>query len=142
MPSVLVTGAARGIGRTTAIQLAERGWDVFAGVRRLDDGEALTHDQPSRISPVLLDITDADQVAGLDQVLPPELDALVNNAGVVIGGPVEAVPVSVAPPAGGERCRPGGGHPGSAVAAAPGSGPGGVRVLTQRKDRHPAHRAL
>src|SRR4051794_33969097 len=35
MPSVLVTGAARGIGRATVQRLAGTGWEVFAGVRRV-----------------------------------------------------------------------------------------------------------
>ncbi len=42
MPSVLVTGAARGIGRVAALRLASAGWDVLAGVRRSEDGEALS----------------------------------------------------------------------------------------------------
>ena len=33
MPSVLVTGAARGIGRAIVDHLASTGWDVIAGVR-------------------------------------------------------------------------------------------------------------
>jgi NAD(P)-dependent dehydrogenase (short-subunit alcohol dehydrogenase family) len=94
VPSVLVTGATRGIGRATAIRLAEHGWEVFAGVRRPQDGEGLAGSQPGRISPVVLDITDPDQVAGLERALPGELDAVVNNAGIVVGGPLEAVPLS------------------------------------------------
>jgi NAD(P)-dependent dehydrogenase (short-subunit alcohol dehydrogenase family) len=94
VPSVLVTGATRGIGRATAVRLAQRGWEVFASVRRAQDGEELTSSQSGRISPVVLDITDPDQVAGLEQALPPDLDALVNNAGIVVGGPLEAVPLS------------------------------------------------
>jgi len=43
---------------------------------------------------VELDITDEHQVAALDAVLPGELNAVVNNAGVFVGGPVEAVPLS------------------------------------------------
>ena len=69
MPTVLVTGATRGIGRTTAIRLATNGWDVFAGVRRAQDGEELRGVAPARISPVILDITDADQVASLEEAL-------------------------------------------------------------------------
>lgn len=94
MPSVLVTGATRGIGRATAIRLATKGWYVFAGVRQAQDGEELSSAQPGRISPVVVDITDAEQVAALDQTLPADLDALVNNAGVVVGGPMEAIPLS------------------------------------------------
>lgn len=94
MPSVLVTGAARGIGRATTLRLAAAGWDVIAGVRQADDGEPLVRAQPERISAVTLDVTDDVQVAALDAALPPELDAVVNNAGVVVGGPVEAIPLA------------------------------------------------
>lgn len=91
MPSVLVTGAARGIGRATTLWLAARGWDVIAGVRRPEDAQALAGE---RITTVTLDITDGDQVAALDAVLPSRLDAVVNNAGVVVIGPVEATPAA------------------------------------------------
>jgi NAD(P)-dependent dehydrogenase (short-subunit alcohol dehydrogenase family) len=67
---VLVTGAARGIGRATAIRLAQRGWDVFAGVRQAQDGEELAAAHAGRISPVVVDVTDAEQVAGLEHALP------------------------------------------------------------------------
>jgi NAD(P)-dependent dehydrogenase (short-subunit alcohol dehydrogenase family) len=90
----LVTGAARGIGRATALRLAEHGWQVLAGVRRAEDGEELAAGQPGQITPVLLDVTDQDQVAALDSALPADLDAVVNNAGIVVGGPVEGVPLA------------------------------------------------
>src|SRR2546423_15419599 len=96
MPSVLVTGAARGIGHATALRLAGAGWDVFAGVRSDADAEALRAD---RITPLLLDITSSERVAALGGALPDRLDAVVNNAGIVVNGPVEAVP-------GGELRRP------------------------------------
>src|ERR1700733_4114802 len=93
MPRVLVTGAARGIGRATALRLAASGWDVIAGVRRDEDGEALVQEAPQRITAVVLDITDDERVTAVAQSLPPDLDAVVNNAGIVVGGPVEAVPL-------------------------------------------------
>jgi len=43
---------------------------------------------------VTLDITDEDHVKALDAVLPAHLDAVVNNAGVVVAGPVEAMALS------------------------------------------------
>ena len=86
MPSVLITGAGRGIGRAAALRLAEAGWDVHAGVRRAEDAPA-----GERITPVVLDVTDDAQVAALDEALPDRLDAVVNNAGVVMPGPVEAL---------------------------------------------------
>jgi NAD(P)-dependent dehydrogenase (short-subunit alcohol dehydrogenase family) len=94
MPTVLITGTARGIGRATALRLADSGWDVIAGVRKPQDGEALSAERPARITAITLDVTDPEQVAGLEQSLPPSLDAVVNNAGIVISGPVEAVPIA------------------------------------------------
>jgi NAD(P)-dependent dehydrogenase (short-subunit alcohol dehydrogenase family) len=91
MPSVLVTGASRGIGKAIAERLAAAGWQVIAGVRTQQDADAVTALDPQRISAVLLDVTDADQITALSEALPPRLDAVVNNAGVVVSGPVEAV---------------------------------------------------
>jgi NAD(P)-dependent dehydrogenase (short-subunit alcohol dehydrogenase family) len=91
MSSVLVTGAARGIGRATALRLAAGGWDVVAGVRDAEEGEALAAAGGGRIAPVLLDVTDPEQLRALDDVLPARLDAVVNNAGIVVSGPVEGV---------------------------------------------------
>jgi NAD(P)-dependent dehydrogenase (short-subunit alcohol dehydrogenase family) len=89
MPSVLVTGASRGIGKAITRHLAELGWDVIAGVRRPEDAAVLQ--TVPRVTAVTLDITDAEQVAALDELLPARLDAVVNNAGVVVGGPLETV---------------------------------------------------
>jgi NAD(P)-dependent dehydrogenase (short-subunit alcohol dehydrogenase family) len=94
MPTVLVTGAAQGIGRATTARLAGAGWEVIAGVRKPADGEQLAAAQGGRITPLVLDITNVAQLAALDEALPQRLDAVVNNAGVVVGGPIEAVPLS------------------------------------------------
>jgi NAD(P)-dependent dehydrogenase (short-subunit alcohol dehydrogenase family) len=91
MPSVLVTGAGRGIGKSIVQHLAGRGWDVIAGVRTDADGAAVTALDPRRISSVILDVTDAGHIAALDESLPQRLDAVVNNAGVVVSGPMEVV---------------------------------------------------
>jgi NAD(P)-dependent dehydrogenase (short-subunit alcohol dehydrogenase family) len=92
MPSVLLTGASRGIGQATALKLAASGWEVFAGVRRPEDGEALVAASPAGgITALALDVTDAAQIAALDETLPDRIDALVNNAGIVVPGPVEGV---------------------------------------------------
>jgi NAD(P)-dependent dehydrogenase (short-subunit alcohol dehydrogenase family) len=72
--------------------MAAKGWDVWAGVRRLEDGEALSR-AADRVTPVILDVTDAGQVNQLPGVLGGRLDAVVNNAGIVVGGPVESLAV-------------------------------------------------
>jgi NAD(P)-dependent dehydrogenase (short-subunit alcohol dehydrogenase family) len=91
MPTVLVTGAARGIGKAIVEHLASTGWDVIAGVRSEQDAHAITKVDPQRVSAVILDITNADHIAKLADALPRTLDAVVNNAGVAVGGPVETV---------------------------------------------------
>jgi NAD(P)-dependent dehydrogenase (short-subunit alcohol dehydrogenase family) len=91
MPTVLVTGAGRGIGRATATRLANAGWDVIAGVRAPEHGEALVAAGAGRIAPLLLDVTDEAHVSALDAALPARLDAVVNNAGVAMSAPVEAL---------------------------------------------------
>jgi NAD(P)-dependent dehydrogenase (short-subunit alcohol dehydrogenase family) len=91
MPSVLVTGAGRGIGKAIIEHLASRGWDVIAGVRNERDAAAVTALNPQRISSVILDVTDAGHIAALNESLPERLDGIVNNAGVVVSGPMETV---------------------------------------------------
>jgi NAD(P)-dependent dehydrogenase (short-subunit alcohol dehydrogenase family) len=89
--SVLVTGAGRGIGRATAVRLSNHGWLVYAGVRSKDDGERLANESDGRIVPVILDVRSADDIASLHEVLPARLTAVVNNAGIVVDGPVETL---------------------------------------------------
>jgi NAD(P)-dependent dehydrogenase (short-subunit alcohol dehydrogenase family) len=90
--TVLITGAERGIGRAVALRLAQTGWEVHAALRRVEDGESLVHDAPaSTITPLLLDVTDSAQIAALDEALPRRLDAVINNAGIVVDGPIEAL---------------------------------------------------
>ena len=91
MPSVLVTGASRGIGRSIAEHLAGQGWDVIAGVRTQQDADALTAVNPQHISAVILDVTDDADLAQLEATLPADLDAVVNNAGIVVSGLMETL---------------------------------------------------
>lgn len=91
MPSVLVTGAARGIGKAIVEHLASTGWDVIAGVRSDQDATAITKVDPQRVSAVIIDITNAEHIARLPESLPERLDAVVNNAGIATAGPIEAL---------------------------------------------------
>ena len=93
---IVVTGASTGIGAATARELARRGFHVLAGVRREADADAL---RAERIEPHILDITVesdiaaiADRVAG-DPLRRP-LRALINNAGIAVNAPVEALPIN------------------------------------------------
>lgn len=88
--TVLVTGAGRGIGRAIAVRLARSGWRVYGGIRTDVAAKELAEDS-ELITPVELDVTVPDHLAGLDRVLPERLDALVNNAGVAVPGPIETL---------------------------------------------------
>ncbi len=89
MPTVLVTGASRGIGKSIVSYLSAAGWDVIGGVRDAADAEALS--ALPRVSTVTLDVTDDAQVAALPEALPGRLDAVVNNAGIAVSGPLEGL---------------------------------------------------
>ena len=93
--NVFITGASSGIGEATALYLAERGYTVIATSRnasRLDGLHEEAERQNLAIISVELDINSEDDVA----FIVPELierygaiDALVNNAGFGMWGPVE-----------------------------------------------------
>ena len=91
MSTALVTGASRGIGKGIVEHLAARGWDVIAGVRSQQDADAITKLDTQRVSSVILDVTSADDIAALEQSLPDQLDAVVNNAGIAVGGAMETL---------------------------------------------------
>ena len=97
MPSkqnVLITGAAGGVGTALTRALAEAGWRVFATARSPQSVVCRAGD----VVPVQLDITDEDSVRRAAELVAERLGdeglaGLVNNAGVIVQGPLELVPV-------------------------------------------------
>jgi NAD(P)-dependent dehydrogenase (short-subunit alcohol dehydrogenase family) len=77
--TALVTGATGGIGLHIARQLAERGWTVLVGARDAARGAEIASQFGGRS--LALDVTEADSIAAAAATVP-ELDALVNNAGI------------------------------------------------------------
>jgi NAD(P)-dependent dehydrogenase (short-subunit alcohol dehydrogenase family) len=95
---VVITGASTGIGAATSIHLAKRGFLVFAGVRRQEDGEALRARARGLIA-LRIDVTDAASVSAAAATVEAAagdrgLAGLVNNAGIVKPGPIEFQPMA------------------------------------------------
>lgn len=96
---VVITGASSGIGAACAHYLDERGFSVWAGVRRKEDGDALVRGSSVRLRPLLLDVTDQESVSEAGRTVAEAasergLWGLVNNAGISVAGPIELLPLS------------------------------------------------
>ena len=86
MPSILITGANRGIGLEFARQYAADSWRVFAACRRPGEAAALNRlaeAASGRVTVHGLDVTQPGAVAALAAELGIEaIDVLINNAGI------------------------------------------------------------
>jgi NAD(P)-dependent dehydrogenase (short-subunit alcohol dehydrogenase family) len=100
---VVVTGASSGIGRACALHLAALGFQVFAGVRRAEDGAALRAASSDRLTPVPLDVADESSIHAATETITAAVGAavgaaglagLVNNAGIGVAGPLEFLPLA------------------------------------------------
>jgi len=91
----VVTGAARGLGRAVALAYASQGAVVYA-LDRLGDEVRTLSSESGAIRPMVLDLTDAADVAKVMAAIEAEagrIDVLVNNAGIIFFKPVEEVGV-------------------------------------------------
>jgi NAD(P)-dependent dehydrogenase (short-subunit alcohol dehydrogenase family) len=90
---VLISGASAGMGKETAIYLAQRKYKVYGSARRMERMQDLTQ---YGIVPLKMDVTDDRSMkAGVDTILEKEgrIDILINNAGFGAYGAVEDVPI-------------------------------------------------
>jgi NAD(P)-dependent dehydrogenase (short-subunit alcohol dehydrogenase family) len=95
--SVLVSGASSGIGKALCLELDHQGYQVFAGIRKTPDGEAIRSQASERLVPVLLDVTQPETIASARQAVTEKTDGqlfgLVNNAGIDVSGALEFLPI-------------------------------------------------
>lgn len=94
---VLITGASSGIGWISTISAAEKGFIVFAGVRKEEDAEKLRAEN-TNIIPIIIDVINQDSISNafnkISEITGDSgLYAIVNNAGIVVAGPVEFLPL-------------------------------------------------
>lgn len=96
--AVVITGASTGIGASCAHLLAALGFTVFAGVRSEKDGTALQVGASDRVIPIILDVTLPESIEAAvatvtEQLRDKQLFGVVNNAGIVVAGPLEYLPI-------------------------------------------------
>jgi NAD(P)-dependent dehydrogenase (short-subunit alcohol dehydrogenase family) len=90
---VVVTGVSTGIGWGITKVLVSKGFRVFGSVRKQADADRLQREFGAAIVPLMMDITDADAVHQAAQrvgsmIGDRNLVGLVNNAGIVVSGPL------------------------------------------------------
>ena len=90
---VVVTGVSTGIGLETTKLLISNGYRVFGSVRKQPDADRLQQEMGARYVPLIMDVTDADAVQRASEKVGSllgsnRLAGLVNNAGVVVSGPL------------------------------------------------------
>ncbi len=96
---VLITGATRGIGRVTALHMAERGHQVIATGRNQDLLATLAGEAKQRSLPITTATMDVNDDADVQSVVQQALrdfgriNALVNNAGYGLWGPIEELEI-------------------------------------------------
>jgi len=100
MGAVVITGTSTGIGRACALTLDAMGMQVYAGVRRRQDADALRSAGSSRLTPIIVDVTDAESIRAAQDLVAEQVGAaglagLVNNAGTTVPCPAEYLPLDV-----------------------------------------------
>ncbi len=98
MKSVVITGVSSGIGHGLAKELVGRGYRVFGSVRQEADAEKLATELGERFVPLLFDVTDREAVLRAAEEVEAAvgdegLAGLVNNAGIMIYGPLMHQPL-------------------------------------------------
>ena len=98
MKNILITGVSSGIGLATAQYFIVRGYFVYGSVRKPAEAERLQGELGSQFYPLIFDVREEKAIAAAAAEVAAhlnggQLDALVNNAGVVVSGPMQLVSI-------------------------------------------------
>jgi NAD(P)-dependent dehydrogenase (short-subunit alcohol dehydrogenase family) len=90
---VVITGVSTGIGRETTRLLISKGYRVFGSVRKQADADSLQKQMGEGYVPLIMDVTDPDAIQRAMEKVGAMLESsrlagLVNNAGMVVSGPL------------------------------------------------------
>lgn len=98
---IFITGASTGIGYHLTEAFLQKGWTVWAGLRRPEVLSSLTDRYSDQLHTVALDVTISSQISEATHLLTTYLQShpeaeliLINNAGIGTGGPLECVSLS------------------------------------------------
>ncbi len=96
--TAVITGASTGIGRAIARSLIDNGWRVFGSVRKPEDAETLRQGLGENFTSLIFDVTDFTAIREASATVSDALEgrtlnALVNNAGIAVAGPLRHIPL-------------------------------------------------
>ena len=90
----MITGVSSGIGYDSTKYLIEQGYTVLGSVRKQADADRISGELGINYIPLIFDVTDKEQIKAsrpkVEEVLGGDkLKAIINNAGIAQGGPIE-----------------------------------------------------
>lgn len=99
MKTIVITGVSSGIGHAAAAEFLRRGYHVFGSVRRQESAGSLQEEFGPTFTPLLFDVVNHEAISTAvqqvrDTIGGSGLTALINNAGIVIPGPLMYMPAS------------------------------------------------
>ena len=100
MKTILITGVSTGIGKSCAKLLSSNNYKVFGTVRNNKDAEKLKKELGEFFYPIIMDVTNEESIYSakktIEENIPnKQLDILINNAGIALGGPIKYIDVDM-----------------------------------------------
>ena len=100
MKNIVITGVSTGIGYAAALRLTKASHNVFGSVRNEADAKRLQTELGENYHPLIFDVTDSnaiqDAVEYVTNIVGDNgIDALINNSGIALGGPILELPVDI-----------------------------------------------